>query len=177
MRRLSGRINWRTSLCLQSLMAVYCLCIEGEGGRKKCPVQHRTKVWACDAQRTRLNLQRCARLLSVLILSVSTVPVCPFVLSDQAFSICYIFFPIWESVNYSCLPKADITCDDLAVECTRVKSALVCQWHKLSCHYNFPAASCHISTVLSILLAGVSLFFLEQFFSMFVRLQKKLWTL
>ncbi len=34
MRRLSGRINQRTSLCLQSFMALYCLCSGGESERK-----------------------------------------------------------------------------------------------------------------------------------------------
>lgn len=70
MRRLSGRINRRTSLCLQSFMALCCLCSgggRGGGGEKmKRPVQHRRKAWAIVAQKTTLTLERRAGRLSVL---------------------------------------------------------------------------------------------------------------
>lgn len=112
MRRLSRRINRRTSLCLPSFMALCCLCSGGGRERKSALCSAEEKVRAHVAQRTRLNLQHCARRLFLLILSVCTVPVSQFVSGDQAHSMCYIFFPIWEYVNYICFLKADITCDD-----------------------------------------------------------------
>lgn len=146
MRRLSQRINWRTSLCLQSLMAMCCFYVEGEKERKKCPVWHRARVRACDAQRARLNLQHCANRLSAPMWSVGTVPVCL----------------EWPSIHCVLRLSSYLRICQLSVFAQgrhnlwwlrRVhgsESALLCQWHKLSHHCNFPVASCHISTVPSI---------------------------
>lgn len=65
MRRLSGRINWRTSLCLQSLMALCCLRREGGRG-EPCIAQKHESASLHPSERNRPNLQPgllCASLL------------------------------------------------------------------------------------------------------------------
>lgn len=112
MRRLSGRINQRTSLCLQSFMALCCLC--SGGGRER-----KSTLCSTGEKRESVTLRELDSIYSteqgscVCWYCQSVLYQFPSLSRVTKHTVmCYIFFPIWESVNYFCFLKADITCDD-----------------------------------------------------------------
>lgn len=144
MRRLSGRINRRTSLCLQSFMALCCLCSEGGKERESAPCSAGEKERAGVAHEldsiygTEQGGCLCWYCQSALYQFPSLSQV------TKLTVMCRIFFPIWESVNYFCVLKADISCDDFKrlhvweqIDRRRSSSRSL-KWQK--CAFNAPAS-------------------------------------
>lgn len=88
-----------------------------KAGREKVPCVAQEKSPTRATQRTRLNLQHYARRLSLLILSVCSVPVLQLVSSDQAHSMCYIF--LCHYFFYFLEAKFNLWCL-IGAECMRV---------------------------------------------------------